>query len=181
LIASGPSLTQADVDYCKNKARVIVINDNYKLAPWADVLYACDPMWWEWHNGVPGFEGCKITQDKKSAKKYYLDHIQSARKPGLSLHPSTIHTGANSGYQAINLAYHFGAKKIILLGYDMQIGKRSHWFGEHPNGVRSNYTDFLHHFKTIAAQLPALDLEIINCTRVTALNCFPTANLESVL
>ena len=45
-IASGPSLTQADVDYVRGKARVIVVNNGYLLAPWADVLYAADARWW---------------------------------------------------------------------------------------------------------------------------------------
>jgi len=32
-LASGPSLTQADVDYCRGKARVIAIKDVLHLAP----------------------------------------------------------------------------------------------------------------------------------------------------
>ncbi len=41
-IASGPSLTQSQVDYCRGKARVAVVNNNWEKAPWADVLYGAD-------------------------------------------------------------------------------------------------------------------------------------------
>lgn len=46
-VASGESLTRADVNYCRGKARVLAINDNYRIAPWADWLYACDGRWWD--------------------------------------------------------------------------------------------------------------------------------------
>jgi len=47
-IASGPSLTRADVERVREwrqeagaptKRRVIVVNTSYKIAPWADALY----------------------------------------------------------------------------------------------------------------------------------------------
>jgi len=67
LVASGPSLTQEQVDQCKGKATVMVINDNYKLAPWADHHYACDQHWWQWHEDDPdllAFKGKKWTQSE---------------------------------------------------------------------------------------------------------------------
>jgi hypothetical protein len=45
LVASGPSLCPSDVDRVRGRARVIAVNDGYRLAPWADVLYACDRRW----------------------------------------------------------------------------------------------------------------------------------------
>ena len=58
-IASGPSLTQDQVDQVKG-LNTIAINDAYKLAPWANILYACDYQWWDWHKGVPDFKGYKL-------------------------------------------------------------------------------------------------------------------------
>ena len=67
-LASGPSLTPADVEYVRGKARVIVINTTVLLAPWADVLYACDARWWQWHHKtVKGFAGMKFALTKASA------------------------------------------------------------------------------------------------------------------
>ena len=42
ILATGPSLTPAQAEYAKGKARVIAVNDAWRLAPWADILYACD-------------------------------------------------------------------------------------------------------------------------------------------
>lgn len=189
ILASGPSLTQNDVDLLKDK-NVIAINDNYKLAPWAKVLYACDAHWWVWHkDSVRDFKGELWTQSeswsddqRKEVSHLNIKTITSKGGAGLSTDPDIIYQGANSGYQAINLAYHFGAKRIILLGYDMQnTGGKSHWFGEHPNGVSPKYNSIIPFFQTIADQLPSLDLEVINCTRETQLECFAKSSLEDVL
>lgn len=177
--------------------KTIVINDNYLLAPWADVLYACDPKWWKWHieegdkhykgddtkQLLEEFKGKKVTQDVKAAKEYNLNYIKSSPNVGLSTDPTVIHQGHNSGYQAINLAYNMGAERILLIGYDMKFADngQAHWFGDHPDKVRSGYKAWLTLYGTLAAHAKELNLEIINCTISTALNCFPKMSLESAL
>lgn len=179
-VASGTSLDTDDIAYAKDKCRVIVINDNYKIAPWADMLYACDLKWWVWHEGVQAFEGIKYTQDEKASKKFGLNYIKGTTGIGLSDSPEQIHTGSNSGFQAINLAYLLGAKRILLTGYDMKIGDdgASHWFGDHPDQVRSYYDRWLPMFDQVAKQN---FIEIINCTRDTALKCFPRMTIQEAL
>lgn len=185
-LATGPSLTQADVDYVRGKARVIAINDAYTLAPWADALYAADSQWWRWHDGVPSFDGAKWSIHSSAwcgvAAKYPdVQRLRNTGPGGLETDPTGLRTGLNSGYQAINLAYHYGARRIVLLGYDMQpSGGRSHFFGEHPNGQRSPYTRFLQRFPTLAKPLAKRNVEVINCTRRTVLTAFAQRSLESV-
>lgn len=178
-VASGPSIDTDDIEYAKHRCRTIVINDNYQLAPWADVLYACDLKWWDWHNGCPDFIGMKFTQDRTAAQKYRLNYIKGVPLPGLSDSFDELHTGSNSGYQAINLAHLLGAKRILLTGYDMKFSSNgaSHWFGDHPDGVRSCYERFIKCFETIDQER----VEIINCTRDTDLTCFPQMTLQEAL
>ena len=93
-----------------------------------------------------------------------------------------IHTGHNSGFAAVGLAYNLGAKRIILLGYDMQMkGNQRHWFGAHPAGmeVNSNYNQYMTTFRSIRCE--NYGIEIWNCTRSTALNCFPIYDLDDLL
>lgn len=45
--------------------------------------------------------------------------------------PGKIGSGENGGFQALNLALQFGAKKIILVGYDMSVANGVHWHGRH--------------------------------------------------
>lgn len=181
-VASGPSLTPADADYCRGKARVLVINDNYRLAPWADWLYAADAHWWNKYASdvKANFTGECWTCTEAAAKAHGLKYIASAKRPGLSRDPYVIHEGHNSGYQAINLARHFGAERIVLLGYDMQ---GTHWFGNHPPEFkpRNDFGLFLPQFDSLAADLVADGVEVINCTRETALKVFPRSTIEQVL
>ena len=179
-IGCGPSLVKQDIELIKGKARVIAINNAFMLAPFADILYACDSKWWGWwYHKMPDFEGEKWTQDINAARRYQLRWIEGRAGPGLSTDPRVIHNGHNSGYQAINLAYHKGACRIVLLGYDMKFGddERAHFFGDHPDKVRSNYAPWLKAYKTIAEQDK---IEIINATRDTALDCFPRIALEDI-
>ncbi len=150
------------------------------MAPWSDILYACDLQWWDWHEDIQ-FKGRMITQDRAAADKYSIEHIESRKGKGMSEDRTYINQGANSGYQAINLAYNFGAKLVILLGYDMQFTNgKSHWFGDHPNKVKSQYNDFLYHYKILSNMMPK-DLQIVNCTRDTALTYFPMSELKDVI
>jgi hypothetical protein len=103
---------------------------------------------------------------------------------GLSREPNTVHHGGNSGHQAVNLAAHLidWSGTIILIGFDMMPnGTKKHWFGDHPGdmNVGSNYTDYINAFNQIK---PAdYGIEILNCTRSTALRCFPIHDLDEVL
>jgi hypothetical protein len=91
-----------------------------------------------------------------------------------------VHTGKNSGYAALNLAYHLEAERIILIGYDMQKAEQRHWFGAHPEAmeVESCYPDFIREFETIIPD--DYGIEIWNCTRSTALHHFPLYDFDEV-
>ena len=100
---------------------------------------------------------------------------------GLARDKSKIHTGSNSGYASIGLAYHLGAERILLLGYDMMMdGDQRHWFGDHPQGlnVASNYNTFVQRYRTIKPE--EYGIEIWNVTRRTALDCFPIHSLDDL-
>ena len=110
--------------------------------------------------------------------KYDLERIPSKHGRGLwdeGLHYGLV-GGGNSGYQAVNLAYLLGAKTILLLGLDMY---GTHYFGPHPSGLvnGSPFDAFIKCFETIDRR----QVEIINCSRRSALTCFPSVPIEYVL
>ena len=180
-IGGGPSLTREDVDYIYRKAKVITINDAYRVAPWGDLQYACDLKWWNWHSDkLDHMPRERWTTDREAADKHGLNYIAGQWGDGLSDDPGLIHYGSNSGYQAINIAYLKGASRVLLLGYDMKIATSgaSHWFGDHPDKVRSGYERWFKNFDTIAAQNK---IEILNVTPDSALPSFKKANLRDVL
>lgn len=155
------------------------------LAPWADCLYACDGEWWDKYivEVRDRFKGELWTQDEAAAKRYGLHRVSGADKPGLGKN-GLIHFGGNSGHQMINLAYLFGAARIILLGFDMQrTDGKSHHHGDHPGNLNKSlpFHTWMKKFPLIASDLKAEGVEVINCTRKTALNCFEKRSLEEVL
>jgi hypothetical protein len=110
--------------------------------------------------------------------------LQNTGILGLEEAPTGLRTGKNSGYQAINLAYHLGAARVVLVGYDMRPDAkgRHHWFGSHPYPTLDPpYPALLEYFGTIAGPLAARGVEVLNATPDSALSCFRRATLEEAL
>ena len=187
-IGGGPSLTQADVEYCRDRARVIAVNDAYKLAPWADVFYFCDLMWFHWHKeAFTKLGGLKVTLENNQLHGHGLKCIRNRGQTGLWLDPPDgVATGCNSGYQVINLAVLFGARRILLLGYDMKADAsgKTHWFGDHaqrPSNAENYARYMLPHFPKLHEECLKAGVNVINCTRETAIECFPRSTVEGEL
>ena len=195
ILGSGPSLTKEDVDYCKGKARVIAINNCYMLAPWADILYACDIDWWTMHYSMLPlslalFLGERWTISLEASKKYGLHHVDSKYAASISFTPGLVHLGGlkgpggNSGFQALNLAVLFGVARIILLGFDMGIQYHlTHWHGNHPGKLNKspNYREFIKSFQGAAFDLRRAGIEVVNCSRESKLECFRRDLITNVL
>lgn len=187
VIASGPSLTVEDVEHCRGKAKVVVVNDNYKLAPWADVLYAADRAWWAHHLPSMEFAGERWTSARFAVDAYGIVKVpvESSGRRGFSFKPASIHGGGgNSGFQALNVALLRGANPICLLGFDMQAtdGKK-HWFGCHP-GALNRYQHFARWVKEInyaAAGAAKAGIRIVNCSRSTAITAYERAPIQEVV
>ena len=184
ILCSGPSQNYADVQSIrKNRDHgdtVIAVNNMIFMAPWADVLYACDKDWWaEYGARVRDFK-CRKVYLMDRAKNYGATEIyRCGRTTGLG--EKLIHTGGNSGYQAINLAYIDGAREIVITGLDCAhtFGRR-HCHDDHPEGM-DNATPvktWAERFPTIAEPLKAKGVRVVNCSRYTALTCFERMPLE---
>ena len=179
-LASGPSLTESDVEAVRNwrnegPARlVIVANTTFRIAPWADALYGFDGKWWRHHikEVRQKFTGILVTSSMCHEPLGLI--WAEARWPGFDAFE-------NSGAGAIMLARCMGAERIYLLGYDLQSGNgRAHWHGDHPSELRNadSMPTWPKKFAGLARRLEGL--KVLNCTRDTALTAFPRASLESV-
>lgn len=187
--ASGPSLTREDAEYVRSKAYTIAINDAVTLAPWADVLYSSDNYWYVRQQGVKTFQGMKYAMSPRRnvlhnpfARWPEIQVLANTGETGLELEPTGLRTGRNSGYAAINLAVHFGASRIVLLGYDMSLGPKgeAHFDGKVGSGP-GHYHLFRESFRTLVGPLKAVGVTVINCSRRTALTAFPRGELRTVL
>lgn len=174
-LASGPSLTAEDCETVRAwrergpQRAVIVVNTTFRLAPWADVLYAMDASWWNAHidEARRTFRGRMVNpwREMRGVERVKFEHRR------------------NSGAGAISLAAHWGARRIVLLGYDCQrTGGRTHWHGDHPHGLGNAGT--IDRWPAIFARLAkslAGRVTVINATRDTALTCFERQPLAEAL
>lgn len=187
-IGGGPSVTPEAVALARGRARVVAINNAYLLAPWADVLYFADYRWWEWHRGRKEFQqfaGEKVSIQNTGgliadAGIHILHNYQTE---GLSVIPNGVHTGANGGYQVINMVALSRPKLILLLGYDMKYtAGKSHWHGGHPVKVHEDsYRRWAKLFDTMLPQLDKWGVKVVNCCADSLITAFPKGDLASLL
>lgn len=188
ILASGPSLRANDVAQLRGRCRVIVIKDAARLAPWCDIMYGGDAPWWRVNDYGRKFHVKRIglairdIEWEREATRNGLSIIQGRNMPGLSPDPRLLHLGYHSGFQAVNLAYLMGARKILLLGYDYCApADKTHFFGCRPGARPSPYALFRHAFDGCHEYLSSMGVQVINCSAVTTLTEFPRLDLRNAL
>ena len=178
MMASGPSLTQADVETVRQwreaepNRYVIVTNTTYQLAPWADALFFHDFKWWKKYKDDvrANFQGRLVTVAPVSADG--VDWLREWNGYG------------NSGAAAIALAVLAGARRVITIGLDCQYtGNKKHWHGDHPQGLGNarSLKKWPAGFARLAGHAKSHGVEVINASRATALDCFKRQPLEDAL
>ena len=197
ILATGPSLSEEQVDYVKGKARVITVNNSYQLAPWADIHVACNDNWWDyyWKNDevLRNMNADKYTRYQHQADKFGITFIDSIVKDGLSKDPSVIHINKGSGPIAINIATLSGFKKIILLGHDMKFandynGRHKkvgstprHYFGEYPKEMQHfpQSKESVDNNGVIIGLIDAYNGMVKDLEGIDVVNCTPGSHLST--
>jgi len=149
----------------------IAVNNSWEAIPECSYIYAGDTKWWDANYGLIKSKAEKWTCCRISANRY---RIGLHRIAGRSF---------NSGMRAIQFAAFKGFSRIILLGYDCDVSRGSHWHGDHKGNLRNPSlasTDrWMDQFKQIAKELS--HIEILNASRSTRLASFPRIKLEQAL
>jgi uncharacterized Rossmann fold enzyme len=185
IVGGGPSLKGFDFERLKGKI-VIAVNKALYHVPFAQVLYWSDQRFYEWYGeDVDKYNGIKVT-NKPQPKRADIINLVDTGKDGLELEAHAIRHGGNSGYAAINVAYHLGARKIVLLGFDMQNGKggESHFHEGYPTRPTSNeviQSNMLPSFDTLVDPLKRRKVEIYNLSSTSLIKCFQRIDLETAL
>jgi hypothetical protein len=190
VMATGPGLTPDVIEMIRpyhEDGTVVALgcNDAYRACDYLDVMYACDPPWWDihvWERDLADHPAVKWTQDYRVVQKYGINHIKGVSANGFSDHQNLIHFGGNSGYQVLNLALLYGCKEVALCGYNMGMppGQGQHFFGMHPKPLNqsNSFGSFISAFNTIG---PAHRKRIVNCTPQSKLTAFEKRPLKEVL
>lgn len=168
--------------------------------PDLSLLYGCNYEWWRayWHL-IAEHKADKWSTNARAAQEFGVNWIAERDAPGLSTDPSIIHHGHGSGYSLVNLVFLMGAKRIILLGYDLKYprdydgrarfigtGRRHYWAdrgGEYEPQLQhwpsvhvaeGVHYDLVRRYGEIAKQGV---IEITNCTPNSAIECFPMMDI----
>lgn len=138
---------------------VVAVSDAFRLAHWADAMCSTDGDWWRENPDHKNFQGLKFSVKERAPD------IKSLGKP----------TNHNSGLLGIRTALHLGARKIILLGFDMS---GTHYFGKHKPPLNNTRPETFEIFKRHFAQYDYQGAEILNANLNSSLECFPKVRVK---
>lgn len=171
-----------DASRLRGRGRVIAVNDaGLYLAPWSDVLFWADRRWLDWNvDKLPMHTGPLKVSRKAPHLETGFDVKVMGFLPGrLSNDPEYV-GGHCGGSSALNLAYLFGSRRIVLLGFDMRPGN---WHDNHklPSLGGQHERRFIPALERMAPELRKAGCDVINATPGSALTCFPMLDLQEVL
>ena len=173
---------------------VIGTNVAYRIGDWVDmVLYGDKSFYNRYFESLAQFPRLKITCFPHNVKQEWLKYIPMDKDHprGISRNPAKISWNKNIGGAAINLAYHTGATRIFLLGFDMNLGgsSRQHWHNVYNRGPivepdrikKLPFNRHLRSFPNISHDASILGLEIINVNPDSAIKHFPKCSLNQLI
>lgn len=179
IVASGQSATQDDLDRLKGRCRIAVVNNSFRLAPWADMLYAADGGWWGANPDARLFAGLKVTANRDVAKRFGLHLVRVRDETDSQAHAFSLDEqglighGGNGGFQVFNLVVQFGARRILLVGFDMG---GEHWHDKHEEPLKNPRPQTLAKWRerldAQAARLAGLGVDVVNVSPMSALTAY---------
>lgn len=115
--------------------------------------------------------------------------LQRVRSYGLSDDARVCHVPTTSGYGALNWAYGWGAKRILLLGYDYCSNGERHWYpnGGDPDGDTAGeraldlWDQWAPAYESTLPQLQAAGVEVLNASAQSRITAFPRCSPEEGL
>ena len=184
-LAGGWSASQ--VDLAKLPGTVIAVNDAAYYAPRWDICVSMDRMWTEnrWrlieHSTSKLFWLRRCTMKNVSAE--HLPHVSLFENDHtatvMSDEPGRLN-GTNSGFCALNLAFHLKPRRLILVGFDMALGPKGerHWFPDYPwkNGGgsrQSKLNEWAQQLTNVAEQFDSAGICVEVCAERSPVKRWP--------
>ncbi len=171
---------------------VFAVNSSIKMARLRgcepDALFFTDTNWWEKNETlIRGFPGRLFTVCRVARSVYdRLERIENVIRPDFGVGQAKMRDGRSSGHRAVSISVLCGARRIVLLGFDMRIDPdsgRSHCHDDYswPQMVTMFTDEFIPGFNGWYRDALAVGCEIINATDGSVLTEFPMVALDSIL
>lgn len=177
ILAGGSSLPIQQLH--RLRGRIIAVKHSALVCPAADVLFWAGRRF---HREEPhviaahrGLLLVKRTVDPEVPG--WIHQVKRSPSPAFSTSPDLL-GGFCAGGSAINLAFHLGAREIILLGYDFD-GR--HWLASHPlvEAPEEHHQRHMAAIGTMAEPLSKAGVRVVNCSPQSRLACFPKGDLDA--
>lgn len=194
VLGNGPSLGLIKGSKCFYDKHVIAVNSAFYIGNFVDVLFFGDAKWYWWNEeNVNKFKGLKYTLnlcrkdvDKSLEGIVDLNIIKRGSVRGINIDPNIVCFNRSSGGAAVNLAYHLGAKRIVLLGFDMKyVNKKRNYYNYGMWGnVHNLKCDFISGeviWGKVQVCANDLSIEIVNATPNSALPVIKKVSLKNIL
>jgi len=191
---SPPSVYSPYMSFLHDK-HVIGINVAYFIGNWMDMVFFGDGSFFRTHKAdlakYPGLKvSCAPACDRVPWVKYLAR--DTTHPTGISLNPGYVSWNRNSGSAAISVAVQAGAKRIILLGFDMKTdSNHQHWHDMYGGGLIDNqkiitkttatFSRHLSGFSSIAQDARRMGVQIINASPDSAITQFPKVHVKELM
>ena len=175
---------------------VIGINVAYQIGDWIDMVFFGDSGFYLSHRPkLALFPGVKVTCHNGARSESWVKYLgRDGRKPrGISSAPNLVSWNGNSGASAISVAAWSGAKRIILLGFDMKLStdNHQHWHDAYKRGVinvnderkrrKLPFDRHLRGFPEIAEDAKRMGITILNASPDSAIQCFEKICVKDII
>jgi hypothetical protein len=184
IIGGGTSVKALDLTPLRGRA-VIAVNSSYEVAPWAPYLFFGDLRWWKLHRKkLEGVFPGKIATTSEGAEGKLLKLKRRNPPPGMSTRNYEAVMRRTSVQAAMNMAYHLGSRRFVLLGCDNRDGPdgKTHHHSPHPWPRKDDtwevkIVDLAH----AAEDYRRLGVEVLNASPISTLPYWPIVKLEDTL
>ena len=193
--SSPPSVYSPYMEYLHDK-HVIGVNMAYHIGSWMDIiLFGDNGFFLREQQGLAAYPGLKVSCAPAARSESWVKYVERdlQHPKGISAHPRMVSWNGNTGGAAISLAAHTGAKRIMLLGFDMKLNKNKiqHWHDLYKKGPllkqdqrRARKLPFDRHlsgFPVIATDAKTMRIEILNICPDSDIMCFPKYSLKELM
>jgi hypothetical protein len=190
--ASPASVYSPYMSYLHDK-HCIGINMSYKIGTWIDIIFFGDNnFFFQNKDELAKFSGIKISCHNEVEKYPWVKYLaKDSRGRGITDNPKMVCWNNNSGAAAISVAVNAGAKRVLLLGFDMKIGESNmqHWHDLYGKGECTDlrriqklpFDRHLRGFAEIKKDAKKRGVEILNISPSSAIEEFPKLSLKELI
>ena len=198
ILGGGPSAEGLNLEKLQATTNLISINDSIKHTPNAMCFFTIDGTYFlNDPNPMGNFEGLiyvalpyDVFQQRELFKYSNIVRLDRAHYDNVSEDPLTVNVGkyknGTSGRGAIDIAYLWGAKKILLFGFDggpIERGNPTHWCRDSNHGRwgRERMLDVNEGYRISYNKCKDEGVEVLNASPGTQIGIFPVITHDEAL